>query len=99
MRAWDRSAYFLGNGTIEQQIERELASQWPPEQFPVHIKVVGDQSRKEGIEVPVSNGTDIDVPLKVHPEDFLSPPEGASVAAVISGASQLIAALKDQGKI
>jgi hypothetical protein len=90
-----RSSCLLGNPAVEDLIRRELDRQFPEDQFPVDIAVLGGQKNAYAT-VRVSNfDCGINVSETANPEDFGLD----TLAAVIETAKHMIRELEESGKL
>jgi len=65
---WNRCATQLGDRRCELLIQETLEKQYPQDQFPFHIEVVGGQ--KTHATVWIRDGRGLNISGDAYPEDF-----------------------------
>jgi hypothetical protein len=85
----------LGSKALEDQIQRELVSRFPPNRYPVNIDVVGGQNTYAVVQINDFNG--IDEMEKAIPEDYLE--RGGMMAAVIAVTERVLSRLLNSGRL
>jgi hypothetical protein len=78
-RTWSRSASNLGSEVDADSISANLARQWPPSEYRVHIQVVGGLTGG-GISVRVWNSSGIKESEIVYPADHAGCEDPIAVA-------------------
>jgi TIR domain len=94
-RHWSRSASLLSSKALEDQIQRELATRFPPSTYPVNIDVVGGQSTYAVVQI--NDFGEINEMEKAIPEDYLG--RGGMLAAVVAVTERVLSEILNSGRL
>ena len=92
---WSRSASLLSIKPLEDRIQQELLTRFPPSVYPVNIDVVGGQSTYAVVQINDHQG--IKEMEKAIPEDYLG--RGEMMAAVIAVTEGVLSRLLNSGRL